>query len=145
MKREIGLKLIFCAVIGLAIFTVGAADSAVYGQDCKNITDQEMVDAIYSAMQQDAGIWAQRQHINVVSVNLAVKLFGWTDSSKDYKKMEDIIYGLKCLPNLLNRNNFSETPPDSSSTLRSANGCTRGTKPCGEICIPESESCTIKQ
>jgi hypothetical protein len=110
------------------------------GQTCE---DEAILAEINSKIAANKSLAAQRSHINVVVINAAVKLQGWTDNKDDYDTLHAMIAKMKCV-RVINVNLFRSEPPPEDSLMRSGNGCEPGTKPCGDICIPEGESCNIK-
>ena len=110
---------------------------------CDQMTDAQIVADIYGKIKADSGLASQVSHINVVGVaGLAtVKLQGWADNQNDFDKVKDIAMSLKCLK--LNVNGFEPAPPPANSPERSSKGCAPGTKPCGDVCIPEGDPCNI--
>lgn len=131
------ISMIFTFVFLLTITAVA------FGQ-CEKNTDSQIVAAIYADIKADKGLASQISHINVVSVNAAVKLQGWADDQSSYDKVNDIALKTTCVK-LVNVNSFAETPPPVGDRLRSggSEGCAAGTKPCGDICIPEADACNL--
>jgi hypothetical protein len=130
------------AAFGFLVFilALSAYQHPAFGQTC---TDDQIVANVNKQLAADKGLATQMSHINVVSVNGAVKLEGWTNAKSDYDRVVSIVSGTACVK-LINVNLFEPVPPPSNSTLRSAGGsCATGTKPCGDVCIPEGDSCNI--
>jgi len=142
MKLRIALKLVFGLGISLVMLTAGASSQKVLGQDCSQVTDPMIVQSILSRIQNDSGLSKQMSHINVQSTFQAVKLQGWTDKTSDFTKVIDIVRTTSCV-RVINVNAFEPTPPDEGSNFRAVGGCVKGTKACGDICIPEGDSCNI--
>ena len=138
-----GISLRF--VVGFCFFafllTVGAATRPAFAQ-CEKVTDAQVVSSIYSSIKADKRLASQITHINVVSINLAVKLQGWADSSSDYDRVYNFAYDTECV-RAINVNNFQSAPPSADDSSRSLKGCGSGTKACGDICIPEGDVCNI--
>lgn len=121
------------------LFTITAAG---FGQ-CEKNADSQIVADIYAEIKGDKGLASQISHINVISVNAAVKLQGWADDQSSYDRVNDIALKTTCVK-LVNVNSFAETPPPAGDRLRSGPaGCAAGTKPCGDICIPEGDACNL--
>jgi|CXWL01.1.fsa_nt_gi hypothetical protein len=108
---------------------------------CESMTDAQIVAHVYGKINEDSGLKSQISHINVVGAAslAAVKLQGWADNQSDFDKVRNIAAGLKCLK--VNVNNFEPAPPAADSLQRAARGCAPGTKPCGDICIPDGDPC----
>ncbi len=122
------------------ILTICAMARPTFAQ-CESMTDAQIVAHIYSEINKDSGLKSQISHINVVGAAslAAVKLQGWANDQGDFDKVRGIAAGLKCLK--VNINNFEPAPPAANSPQRSAVGCAPGTKPCGDICIPDGDPC----
>ncbi len=118
-------------------FLAGASLNPASAQTCD---DAKIVSDIIAQINQSKKLAAQKTHINVVAVNGAVKLQGWTDTQKDYDAVVSIVSRTNCV-RAVNVNDFESAPPDSQSRTRSSGGCVGGTKPCGDICIPEGDIC----
>lgn len=123
--------------------TVGAIIRPAYAQ-CDKVTDSQIVAGIYAKINADKGLASQVSHINVVSVSGTLKFQGWADDLSDYERIVGFGVNASCV-RMLNVNNFMETPPPTSSGLRSTTGCASGTKPCGDVCIPEADACNISK
>lgn len=124
------------------VLLIGASERAVHAQ-CESTTDAQIVAEIYGKIKADKGLEPQISHINVVAVYGAVKFQGWADSKRDHDKVVDIGMTSKCVK-LVNVNLFSEAPPATDSPQRASKGCAAGMKPCGDVCIPEGDSCNIE-
>ncbi len=128
----------FCVLAFLA--STGASENAVHAQKCD---DASILTNISSKIAQNKTLSSQSSHINIVVVNAAVKLQGWTDSKSSYDLLYGIISKTECV-RLININQMQDAPPPDTDQMRSSGGCVGGTKPCGDICIPEGDSCNIK-
>lgn len=126
----------------VSMLIVLAAGTVILSQTC-GATDAQIVAGIYAEIKDDKGLASQVSHINVVSVNQAVKFQGWADSKKDYDKIVGFGMGASCV-RMVNVNNFLETPPPENSPMRAVRGCAAGTKPCGDVCIPEGDACGLE-
>ena len=122
------------------IMTVCAIVQPALAQ-CETVTDAQIVADIYAKIKADKILAPQIKHINVVSVSKVVKFVGWADSLKDHDKVRGFA-NTECV-RMVNINDFAEMAPPADSSLRSSNGCTSGTKPCGDICIPDGDSCNL--
>ena len=126
----------FTFVFLLTITTVA------FGQ-CEKNADSQIVAEIYSNIKADKGLAAQITHINVISTSGAVKLQGWANDESSFDKVSDIALNTACV-RLVNDQAFLKTPPPTGDSLRSGPaGCASGTKPCGDICIPEGDACNL--
>jgi len=123
--------------VSLIALLYSAAPAAA--QTCEGVTDEQIVADVYSKLRSDKSLAGQLSHINVVSVFAAVKLQGWVNNRRDYDKATELVGATRCV-RLINVNLFEDRPPD---TTRGGAGCAAGTKPCGDICIPESDVCNI--
>ena len=136
------LKSLLPVFVLFGFFTlVGTA--ATYGQctspDAKIITD------ISDRVAKDGNLSPQSGHFNVMSTNGAVAFYGWVDSAKDADRLQNIALTTACV-RLVNMSGLLDAPPPPNSPMRPSptTGCATGTKPCGDICIPEADSCNIK-
>ncbi|HQZ96759.1 MAG TPA: hypothetical protein PLP21_10595 [Pyrinomonadaceae bacterium] len=135
-------SLLSVSVFAIAFFAT-AGSNTVQAQTCPK-TDEETVVAIVDAIKADSVLAPQLSHIVVGSVNKFVKLQGWTDNSKSYLRLMDLVRDVGC-PTAINVNRFEETPPPADSPLRpQPGGCGPGTKQCGDVCIPEGDTCSAK-
>ena len=125
------------------LVTLIALSSPTFGQ-CEKNADSQIVAAIYGEIKADKGLASQISHINVISVSGAVKFQGWADNQSSYDNVTDIALKTTCVK-LVNVNNFMPTPPAAGDQMRSggSEGCASGTKPCGDICIPEGDACNL--
>lgn len=140
IKRPIEIILAIC--FGLLLMTISAYERPAYGQ-CEAVTDAQLVDEIYAKFKAHGDLAKQLSHINVISINRVIKLQGWTDSKGDYKDAFNIVASTKCVV-MINVQLFRDSPPAEGDSLKpGAGGCQAGTKPCGDICIPEGDTCNI--
>jgi len=124
------------------LVTLIALSSPAFGQ-CEKNADSQIVAAIYGEIKADKGLAAQITHINVISTSGAVKLQGWADNGSSYDKVNEIALNTACV-RLVKNEDFLQTPPPTGDRLRSGGaGCAAGTKPCGDICIPEGDACNL--
>lgn len=126
-------------ILSLVIFAIGSI--SIQAQDCKTVTDADLVNSLYNSIEQNSSLKPQLGQINITSTYKAIKIRGWVKNSKDYQKVIDLAIDTACV-NLVNVNNFEDSEP--ADEFKSAGGCSGGTKPCGDICIPENEVCSIK-
>lgn len=131
------------AVMAVMLFAIliAGADYAK-AQSCSAVTDAQLVSTIYTKIKADRVLSSQISHINVVAVNAAVKLQGWANSKSDFDRLRDLVSTTSCV-RVVNVNAFEESPPDVNSPYRTTKGCASGTKPCGDVCIPEGDACNI--
>lgn len=129
------ISLYFLGVI--VLLTATASDGVA--QNCETMTDTQIVAEVYSRIKADSKLAPQVPHINVVSINAAVKLQGWVNNQKDFDKVVDIVVAVRCV-RVINVNLFEPNPPEN---LDRTGGCTSGTKACGDICIPVGDVCAI--
>lgn len=138
MRSILRLAMTLCSFA--FIWTVCAMARPAFAQ-CESMTDAQIVAHIYGKINEDSNLKSQVSHINVVGAAslAAVKLQGWANDQGDYDKVKGIAAGLKCLK--VNVNNFEPAPPSDDSPQRAARGCAPGTKPCGDLCIPDGDPC----
>jgi hypothetical protein len=132
------LTTISCVAFVLILLTNARPTFA----QCDKTSDAQIVADIYGRISGDKGLATQISHINVVSINAAVKFQGWANSKSDYDKVVGFALNGSCAK-LVNVNLFLDAPPAEGNSLRSSGGCTSGTKACGDICIPEGDACNI--
>ncbi len=138
-KPYVRLLTTICCVAFVLIFLTTARPTFA---QCDKTSDAQIVADIYSRISNDKGLASQVSHINVVSINAAVKFQGWANSKSDYDKVVGFALNGSCAK-LVNVNLFMDAPPAEGSSLRSSGGCTAGTRACGDICIPEGDACNI--
>ena len=109
---------------------------------CDKPDDVRIVTNITAKIAADRILGPQKGHINVISVNGAVKLQGWTETRTDYERLYDIPFKEPCVT-MVNVNGFSQTPPAADSPMRAGSGCGTGLKACGDVCIPSGDTCSI--
>ena len=130
-------------LVSFFVLAISMFDRPVNAQSCDTPDDKAIVTEIYAKLANDRTLARQIPHINVTSSLGVVKIIGWADSKGDYDRVQAIAAGVDCV-RLLNVNKFEEVPPPPDSPLRSSNGCASGTKPCGDVCIPSGDTCSIK-
>lgn len=141
--RQIWSKNILPGTLTVAFVVV--MSSLVSAQDCTTVTDDALVTTILGQIKSDSLLAPQMPHIVVGSVNRFVKLQGWTDTQRGYERLYSIVSNTSCVK-AINVNNMSATPPAPGSPQRPSpsGGCAPGTKVCGEVCIPEGDTCSMK-
>lgn len=143
MKNKRPIEIILAMCFGLLLMTVSAYERPAYAQ-CESVTDAQLVEEIYTKFKAHGDLAKQLSHINVISINRVIKLQGWTDSKGDYKDAFNIVASTKCVV-MINVQLFRDSPPAEGDSLKpGAGGCHTGTKPCGDICIPEGDTCNIE-
>lgn len=133
----------FVFLVTLLIVFVAVFDRPAAAQSCDTPDDKAIVTEIYAKLANDKVLAKQIPHINITSYLGVVRIMGWADNQNDYAKVQSIVSGVNCV-RLVNINKFEEVPPPADSPLRSSNGCASGTKPCGDVCIPSGDTCSIK-
>lgn len=131
--RSTTFKFLFLSAI------IFAATISAEAQECGKSVDSDIVNSFYAKLQKNSSLSTQINQVNATSVNQALKIRGWVNGSKDYQKVIDYALETKCV-RVVNVNDFESSEPEG---LKSG-GCVGGTKPCGDICIPENEICNIK-
>lgn len=113
---------------------------------CESATDSKMVSDMYAKIKADKALASQIRHINVSSLNLVIKLQGYTSRKAEYDRLVGFAMKMACVK-MVNSNELSPTAPDSGSggtnQRLAGGGCSSGMKQCGDICIPESDTCNI--
>ena len=141
ITSKMPMMLAIAAVLLFASFD--ASQRPVFGQ-CETVTDEEIVKQIYDKIAANKSLAAQKERINVASINRVVKLAGWTNTKGDYEDLIDIVKSIRCVV-MINTQYFEEVPPPANSPLRQSDGgCGPGFKPCGDICIPEGDKCGLR-
>ena len=133
------LRVYFSLCLLAFILVICGAASPTLAQ-CENVSDDEIVADIYGKIKANTALAPQASHINISSTNFIVKFVGWADNKKDYDKIRNFA-NVSCV-RMINVNGFFDTPPTADSPLRAGN-CASGTKQCGDVCIPEADSCNI--
>lgn len=133
----------YSLLVSLLIVALAAFEQPVVAQSCDTPDDKAIVTEIYAQIANDRTLAKQVAHINVISTLGVVKIIGWADSKADFLKVQTIAAEVDCV-RLVNVNKFEDVPPPPDSPLRSTNGCASGTKPCGDVCIPSGDTCSIK-
>jgi hypothetical protein len=141
MKNHPLSRLFLAICFFLLLMSAAAAERPAYAQ-CESVTDASIVSSIYASIKNDKSLSTQIRHINVTSTNRAVKFQGWADSQKSYDKVIGFAMDHGCV-RAVNVNSFEAAAPPEGNQLRSAGGCASGTKPCGDLCIPEADICNI--
>ena len=125
------MKNISILKITLAIlFLMMAGSLSVSAQDCSKTTDADLVKAVMKKI--SSKYKKQMQHINVHVENGAVIIEGWTVTEKDKAKITELAQKVKCVKSVTN-----------NLSIGTGGGCDSGTKPCGETCIPNNQTCNI--
>ena len=109
----------------------------VSAQDCTTPDDEAIVNSILSKISKNSSLESQMNHINVISTNGVVKIQGWVENTNDFEKVQDYALETSCV-RLVNVNSFEDSAPEGLKQ-----GCSGGTKPCGDICIPDNDTCNI--
>lgn len=119
--------------LALGIFSlILVGNLGVFAQknDCTKTTEAEIVKAIYDKMAVKYD--DQIIHVNVRVKDGAVTLEGWATTDKISKAIEKIARKTGCVKSVSNE-----------LTIAKGGGCGPGTKKCGAICIPDTETCNI--
>jgi hypothetical protein len=138
--------------IGLAfivfIASAFASNQAVKAQDCSKVTDEDILHGVEGRLKADSKIGPQMEHINLWVTNRVVIFYGYTDNKGDDYRAQSIALKAACggPVNINKLLDYVPTPGnDPYNMLRAADGaCASGTKPCGDICIPNGDTCNIK-
>lgn len=131
----------FFIMVALFVF-ISAFEISInpaYGQTCGETADVDIVNNIYAKIKGNSKLAGQETHINVTSINRVVKILGWADSASDRTTIYNYAMGTACVT-MVNASEFLDAKP-TEEQMRSM--CTGGTKPCGDICIPDKDTCNI--
>lgn len=139
MIKDRTRRILFTLCFFAFMLTVAAMARPAFAQ-CEDTKDADIVADIYDQIKADKGLAPQASHINIVSNNLVVKFVGWADSKKDHARIVEFA-NTSCV-RMINVNAFADSPPPANSAMR-GNACASGTKQCGDVCIPEADSCNI--
>ncbi|HUF02548.1 MAG TPA: hypothetical protein VMM38_00075 [Aridibacter sp.] len=157
MNKKIRVRFVTRAAFAACAILFAANFLPAFGQSCSSITDEQIVDAVYSKFEKDSQLYSQISRLNFTIVREPVsgtmqawKIQGWVDNQKDLDKVMDLIRevydemnGMTCFPNIKFNQNQLYTASEVPSGFKSEGGCVGDTKPCGDICIPVSETCSI--
>lgn len=138
MTIKSGIKISFL----LAVFVFAVSVDQTYAQKCEDTTNEQIVEYMYAKIKSNSKLASQISHINIISENRVVRFQGWVESENDYKSIESIALGNNCIV-MINPSvkDFARKKPDGES-LRGGM-CVGETKPCGDICIPNNDTCNI--
>ncbi|QQS42814.1 MAG: hypothetical protein IPM63_07740 [Acidobacteriota bacterium] len=157
MKMKNRARFIIRALLAVSAVLMAAQFLPAYGQTCSSITDEQIVDAVYSKFEKNDKISPQINRLNFTIVREPVsgtmqawKIRGWVDDEKDLDKVMELIRdvfedlnGATCFGNIKFNQNDLYVATAVPSGFKSEGGCVGDTKPCGDICIPVSETCSI--
>ena len=116
------------AIFGLLLtLNTGASAQKV---DCSKMTDADIVKSIYDKIA--VKYEAQIIHINVTITDGVVKLDGWATTKNVRKDIKKYAKKMKCVKKVTN-----------NLTIGVGGGCGPGSKTCGGICIPSTDTCNI--
>ncbi|MGI9056797.1 MAG: BON domain-containing protein [Pyrinomonadaceae bacterium] len=111
----------------MMLFNIGAFAQKT---DCSKMTEADLVKAIYDKIKVKYD--NQIIHINVRVKDNVVTLEGWATTKNVRKEIEKIAKKIKCVKKV-----------DNKLTVGIGGGCSPGQKKCGDICIPNGETCNI--
>lgn len=130
---KIMMKKISILKITLTIlFLVTAGSLSISAQDCSKKTDADLVKAVMKKI--SSKYKKQMNHINVHVENGNVFLEGWTVTEADKAKITELAQKVKCVKSVTNH-----------LSIGIGGGCDTGTKPCGDTCIPNNQTCNISK
>ncbi len=122
------INIIFSAFAIMLVFCI--AVSAQSKPDCTKVTDKDIVKAVYEKIMTKYA--AQVNHINVRSSDGVVTIEGWVTTKKIKKEIEKWAKKVSCVKRVVN-----------TLGVGAGAGCGPGMKQCGDICIPEKETCNL--
>lgn len=127
MTKKSIVKITLALFSLIMLFNVGAAAQKT---DCSKTTEADIVKAIYDKIK--VKYESQIIHINVRVKDNVVTLEGWATTKNVRKDVENYAKKIKCVKKVVNK-----------LTIGVGGGCGPGTKRCGDICIPDTETCNI--
>ncbi len=119
------------AVILISLVFAFSVNTHAQKTDCTKVTDAELVESIYAKLK--VKYESQLNHINVRAKDGVVTIEGWATTSKVKKDIIKIAKKVKCVKKV-----------EDLLTIGVGGGCGPGQKPCGDICIPNTETCNIR-
>ena len=123
------IKTLF-AVFSLMVIFGAAADAFSQKKiDCSTASDADMVKQLYAKIKKKYA--DQMNHINVRSTDKVITIEGWVTTKSARTQIEKWANQIKCKVSVVN------------TLALNPIGCGPGQKPCGDICIPERETCNI--
>jgi hypothetical protein len=128
MKNQLFIKALIAVFALMLIFSAGA--SAQAKPDCTKVTDNDLVKAVYAKIV--TKYKAQVSHINVRVKDGVVTIEGWVTTKSVKKEIEKWAKKVSCVKKVVN-----------ILTIGVGGGCGPGMKACGDICIPEKETCNL--
>ncbi len=139
-KTIVKMTVMFSFFIFLTTFDMSI--NKAFGQNCANTpaTNEAIVNDLYEKIKGNKSLEPQISHINITSTNLAIKIRGWADTQADYDKIFEYAMESNCGT----KANLNEFYVGQNESLMPGPGCSGGTKPCGDICIPDNDVCNIK-
>ena len=127
------MKKLSILKITLAIlFLIIAGNLSASAQDCTKTTDADLVKSVSKKIY--GKYKKQKQRINVHVENGEVTIEGWVVAEADIAKITEIAQKIKCVKKVTNNLVVGKT-----------GGCGAGQKQCGEICIPNNQTCNISK
>lgn len=136
-----GVKLSFMAAAFFMVMFCDLSIGRVFAQKCEQTTDEQIVEYMYTKMKANSTLASQVMHINVISTNRVIRFQGWVKDEASYKKLESIGLENSCIV-MINPSVKDLLREEPTEEMRLAM-CAGGTKPCGDICIPENDACNI--
>lgn len=121
------MKTVLAVFSLMMLLNIGASAQKI---DCSKMTEADIVKAIYDKIK-TTKYESQIIHINVRIKAKVVTLEGWATTKSVRKEIEKIAKNYKCVK-IVNK-----------LTVGIGGGCGPGTKKCGNICIPNEETCNI--
>lgn len=124
-------SIIRITLLAFSLMLICSVGTLAQKADCSKTTDAVIVDAIYAKMK--VKYEAQMSHVNIRSKAGVVTLEGWVTTKSVKKDIEKLAKKTGCVKSVMN-----------NLTIGVGGGCGPGTKPCGDTCIPTSETCNIR-
>lgn len=121
-------RTVFVTLAFVLLFSAAAFAQRI---DCTKRTDAEIVSSVYQNIKVKSS--SEMAHVNVTSNNGVVTIRGYATTKSAKKAIENAAKKTACVKRVV-----------SHLTVGSSGGCGPGQKPCGEICIPIDETCTIQ-
>ncbi len=111
--------------------------------DCSTASSGNILTAVYGAIEQSKSFtrqeWQYNISISTVGTRKTLKITGWSGERDDIaKKVRDTAIGCT-----VDDNYFKVIRDDLPSNMRVTAECANGTFACGDVCLPNGETCKL--
>jgi hypothetical protein len=127
MRLKVTLRV---SIAVAALLLISGVPTRAQKMDCASMTDSQRTDAVYARV--NTKYSAELKHVNVSITDGVAVIRGWTTTKKAKSEIEKAVKKLKCLK------------IDSHLTVGASGGCAPGMKQCGDICIANTDKCSLK-